>query len=66
MTTRAPTAIAALRAGLRTAQGPMRARLKEAILRLEVLYGIRPEPTRQDQGDLRRGRFARAQHRIER
>ena len=62
-----PSAVKALRRSLRSAQEPaLRDRLREALARVERLYGVaKPvEQDRQDMGDMRRRQFVRENHRI--
>jgi hypothetical protein len=59
-----PPALAAVRASLRGATEPeLRDRLSRVIAGLERLYGV-GKPTAQDQGDLRRRRFAQSRHNL--
>jgi hypothetical protein len=59
-----PAPIRALRRSLRGATEPaLRERLSVTIANLERLYGV-GKPTEQDQGDLRRRRFAQSRHNV--
>jgi hypothetical protein len=59
-----PAPIRSLRRSLAGAKEPaLRERLSNTIAHLERLYGLE-KPTEQDQGDLRRRRFAKGRHRI--
>jgi hypothetical protein len=60
-----PPALKAVRASLRTAAEPaLRDRLSQVIAGLERLYGVRSESPDEDQGDMRRRKFARARHNV--